>query len=387
MKRDHISYSQIQTAKCLYRYKLLYIDEEVERKSVRMEVGKAVHQIICDYTQKCLDENVDSDFDFMDEAISVAVQASGLNPDEYPEVRKICINFAEKGFRREYTLSAEQAVRAVIGQDEQGKDIIVEARIDRIDTWEHPVSGVCLDVIDYKNQLNILTAAQVDESRQLALYRYLAFNHLGLKGYTLSRVGIYFTQYNYLRWNSIEAIPIGEYYEDFRAVEDWLRLHWSRIMYAKEYEPERGPWCWENEGCPVMEAGKCPLWTEKQIVEEKEKHTVEGLARFVRMIDHRRKQGLDELKALMSEAEENVEVDGGMVGHVGTVTTTYKLSEILAWGELFGVSFDDIEVSKTAVEKAIKSQKKLKADELPEDETFALEGARMETAGSKFVYK
>jgi len=374
-KKPTLSWSKIHKAKCLLRYKHHYIDKDIQDEQTDpMKVGALVHDIIFAYSQACIDQHVDGDYELLTELVDNMFKESELDLEYYKQVRGSVIRFAERSFRFEYMKDFEREGTAEIGVDSKGMPILIAYKIDRTDVEETP-SGPCLFTIDYKNQLNLLSETEVADHEQLQLYDYLNCYHIH-PNYAIHQRGIYFIRWGSLRWAG-EYRTLGEDTEYFDNIEAWLRMQWERIIYATKYYPTPGKYCFDP--CPVFTAGKCPIWSKEQVEAYRTGHELIEKVRYLRRLDHMRKQAYDEVKALAPD-EETVEVDGTEVGYTVSESYNYGFDELLKWCKKNGVSLSDMGLSKYAVEKTVKRQ--LDTHYLPE----SIEGIRNETRTKKFVF-
>jgi len=381
---DHISYSQIETGKCLLKYYHLRLIQDVENKSLGLSQGKLIDEIITEYSLRCLAEKSDGDFNMLEEILDRKFDESNLDLDQFMEIRQSAMNFGERGFDYDKLLDCQREFSVVVGKDSKGKDVVVTGKIDRVDCYDTP-DGPCLETIDYKNHLNVLTEDDVRKHRQLCLYDYVNCMHLHRNEFALHRKGIYFTPYNFMRWDGVPR-TVGENYGEFDNIEKWLIKNWERLQYAEEFPAERGAYCWQYDGCPVMLDGKCPAWSEDEVERFRLGHTIEDKARLCRMLDHQRKQALSELKALVP-VDEMIEVDGENVGFKASQSYKYDLPKLLEWLEKKEKKIEDGTISKTDAEKVIKNAFGVKKiDYLEEEELDGLHDCKIETISNKFVY-
>ena len=64
-KPNHISHSQIQLGRCLYRYKQMKIERKYKDESVPMELGGLVHHIIYTYSKECIENKLEADYPYL----------------------------------------------------------------------------------------------------------------------------------------------------------------------------------------------------------------------------------------------------------------------------------------------------------------------------------
>jgi hypothetical protein len=174
---------------------------------------------------------------------------------------------------------------------------------------------------------------------------------------------------------------MGEDSDYFEGIERWIEMHWERLQYEEQFRPQRGPSCWRFGGCPVLLAGECPEWSEKEVERLKNGKALADTVRVARITAHQRAQAVEEVKSYLSE-EKTVLVDDMSVGYESKVSYKYRLGPLLEFCAKNGVDLSGLTLSKTDVERAIRKQKK---DLLyNEDDVAALETCRVETATKKF---
>ncbi len=382
-KPDHISHSQIQLGRCLYRYQQMKIEKKYKDENIPMKLGGLVHHVIYTYSKECIENKLEADYDLMSEIIEKEFSESGLPEEYYQQVRISCLKFGEHGFDYNTLLDYERRFRMDLGKDMVGNLILIDGIIDRVNCYDTP-NGACLDIIDYKNQINILTATDVRDHQQLNMYRYALLMHLYRnEGFYLSRTGIYFTRYDFIRWAG-RMVHVNELSEELESIEMGLIRQWNRLILSKEYLPERGNWCFQYSGCPVMLAGQCPLWTEKEMEQMRSNKIVSDKIRLLRVQKFSQKVLLSEVKELVDIGDDNFEVDGDMVGFEANKSYKYKLDEFYNFVADKGADLSDLMLTKTDAEKVVKRMKKEKL--LEEKDLEMIEGMKVETATNKFVY-
>lgn len=386
--KDHISYSQIRTGKCKLRYKHLALLRDIPEESVPMKLGRLVHEIIAEYSKECIKQRLEADYQLIDSIIDKKFSESGLDEEYFQKIRQSCVMFGERGFNYNTLLLYEKRFEFSLGDDENGNPMKVTGIVDRVNVYETP-DGASADIIDYKNQRNILTEEAVQNHEQLNLYAYWFFMHEYYNGFYIGRTGIYHVPYNYTRWSG-KPQHVSDWSDTFTNVEKWLERQWKRLILDTTYEPERGPWCFEYSGCPVMKENKCPLWTEAEVERMRDSKMVLDKVRSLRATDYSRKIQVSEVKELF-EGEDNIEVDDQEVGYVAKMGYKYDLLGFMKWLEKYGVVPEGITITKTDAEGLVKRLKRGKVDgqngeSVTEEDEIELEALRIETASSRFVF-
>jgi hypothetical protein len=376
---DRISYSKIEAARCPLYFKKWYYDKE-RPENERMKLGSLKHKIIYEYSRAMMKQGGEGDYEMLEKTIKQEFNASGLDVKYLREVHEDCFGFGETGFRADRMLDFEKHFIVDIGKDADGRTIKFEGVIDRVDAYDTPF-GAALDVIDYKSAYNIIGATELDENEQLLLYQYVAMMHLYKEaGYGYGRKGIYYLHYQFLRYG--ETKTAGELAGKFMAIEAWIKEQWARIMSMKEFPPVKGKKCFQYDGCPYMDT--CPAWDPLETEKLRAGLVVKDMVLYLNMLDHRRKQTLDQLKEMFAENEMQL-VDGENVGYKESKSYRYKLIETMNFCGKYGVPMEDFRLAKTEVEQAVK--KNYKAVKLLEPGALEeLVGAREETASTSFVY-
>lgn len=377
-KPDHISYSQIETGQCLYKYKMIRLLKKIHVGGPAMTEGSMVHQVIYEYTKKCVEERIDSDFELIQELINKHFKKSKLGEGRYIEIRDNLLEFAEKGVRFDTFLDFEKKFNVEL---DDGQGSVIDGIIDRVNCYKTE-EGSAIEFIDYKNQRNIMTEQEVSDNLQLKIYKYIGCDYL-YPSYDIVRVGIYHTMYNYIRWSPMQKIKDLSY--EFEGTRTFLNRQHERLLKTPDdqYLPQKGEACWKYGGCDVMKAGLCPLYTDKEINRIKEEGSVEDKVRIVRKLDIERASILSDLKTHFKD-NDNIEVDGKKVGYVPSVTTKYDLLDFKKFADRMSVPLTGISISKTDAEKAIKKVKKL--DELEESDASELEQSRVRSSSTSFKY-
>ena len=386
-KKEHISYSQIQTGRCKLRYKHLVLLKDIEEESEPMRLGKVVHKIIAEYSRECIKNKLEADYELIEHVIENCFNESGLGEEHYKKVRATCIAFGERGFYYDTLLLYEQAFKFKVCDDRDGNPIIVKGIVDRVNVYETP-NGACADIIDYKNQKNIMTEEQVWNHDQLNLYAYWFFMEAYRNGFYFGRTGIYHTAYNFTRWMG-DRKHVSDWSTSFDNTEKWLVRQWNRLILSDDFKPERGNWCFQYSGCPVMKEGKCPLWSEKEVEQMRKGTMVADKVRVLRKFDFDRKVTLSSVKELF-EIDETADVDGQAVGYEPSIGYSYDLTKFMKWLDKYEVVPEGLTVTKTNAEAIVKRLKRGKMDTngeaVTEEHLAELEECKIESAKNKFVF-
>jgi len=309
--KTQLSYDRIDKAKCLYRYKKIRIDKDVKVDTIQMKIGKAIHQIVHEYTKECVKQAIETDYEIMNQTIEKVFDDNGLPDECYTDIREVCLLFGESSLDYDHTLEWEKYFSIPLGNDSKGKLIEVGGYIDRVNTryWE---DGACLEIIDYKTQRNIETQEQIASDPQLQLYRYIALKHL-YQGFRWCRMGKYYLRYNFIRWDAESPIYVGDLRNNLDSINGWLKRQWERVFNSTNHPPDRGQHCWEYSGCPVMLENKCPLWDMKEVEKFRKAKDIKNKVRLLRKLDLERKLELKMLKTIIGER--SIDVDGQQVGY------------------------------------------------------------------------
>lgn len=385
-KPKHISYSQIRTGKCRLRYLHLVLMKDIKRDNKPLRLGRLVHQIIAEYSRECIKQKLEADYEIMDEIIKKRFDESGLEEEYFIQIRESCIRFGERGFNYNTLLLYEEPFTLKVGMDDKGKDIIVKGIVDRVNVYDTP-DGPSVDIIDYKNQKNIMTEEAVRTNEQLNLYAYWFFMHKYRNGFFIGRTGIYHVPYSFTRWSG-DPRHVSEWMIDFQNVEEWIIRQWNRLINAKTYPPERGPWCWEYGGCPVMLEGQCPRWSEEEVESMRTGTLIKDKVRSLRKVDFDRKIQFDQVKELFKGGDTS-EVDNQEVGFVPSISYKYDLAGFLKWLQKYEVEPEGLALNKTDVEGIVKRLKRGKignGEMVTEEDEAKLEALKQETASSRFVF-
>ena len=385
---DHISHSQIHIGKCKLRYKHLVLLKDIREESEAMKLGGLVHRIIAEYSKECIKQKLEADFELMDEVVEKQFNKSGLDEKYFQSVRQGCIQFGERGFNYNTLLLAEKYFKFSIGDDENGQPMKVVGIVDRVNVYE-TADGAVADIIDYKNQKNILTEEAVLHHEQLNLYAYWFFMHEYFNGFYIGRTGIYHVPYNYTRWSGPPR-HVSDWSDTFSNVEKWLERQWKRLIIDRTYNPTRGSWCFEYSGCPVMKEGMCPLWTDEEVENMRKGSMVLDKVRALRKVDFNRKVQVSEVKELF-EGGDNIDVDDQEVGFMAKIGYKYDLLGFMEWLTKYDVVPIGLTINKTDAEGIVKRLKRGKmeganGEAVTEEDDADLEKLRIETASNQFVF-
>lgn len=377
-KKAHISHSQIMNGRCLHKYKMINLLNKINPSSPAMVFGSTVHNIIYIYTKGCMEGAMEADFDLMNKLIDENFNKSGLSETMYQTFRETLLEFAEKGVNFDTLLDYEKRFHVNIGADD--KPMYVDGIIDRINSYRDD-RGSVIEIVDYKNSMNIMSEEDVKENLQLKIYRYIACNY-EYQGYDYVRTGIYHTRYNYTRWTDL--VKVSDLSTEFENTEKFLIRQWSRLIETPDdqYLPEKGEVCWEYGGCPVMLSEQCPLY-KKSMVNKLKKGSIEDKIRAVRKIDIDRDMIIAELKDYF-KTNEPMNVDGKDVGYQVSFSEKYPLLEFYNFANKLSLPLDGITISKTDVKKSLK--KGIGEEEMSEEDAIELEGMRISTSSNRFKY-
>ncbi len=344
MIKDHISHSQIQTGRCMLKYKKLVIDEEYHTGNERQTLGNCVHKIVYTYGKHLLKEKMDADYDAMVKIIDHYFDEFNLSENLYRDVRKALILFGERGMSFEKVLDLEK-----LWKIEFSKGKFIYAVIDRINTYQVG-SKTIIEIIDYKNHLNILSKTDVDNHEQLALYRYLACRFIH-KGFDKVRVGIHHLMHNWITWGEMRSIDdLGR---EFEAMEGYLLRQYARLLEKGNFEPTMGNQCYEYGGCPILLDGKCPLFKKKKVEEIYRSNDVKSMVTIIRTMDMHRQQMIDRVKDLVKD-KTFFEVEGKLAGYVPGDSYSYDAAKVIDFCKRYNVSCDLKDFNVKSVERLFK---------------------------------
>lgn len=376
-RKDHISHSQMQNGRCLLLYRENNLLKNVYEESEGLLLGRLVHLIAYAYVKHCVESKMDSDFELMNEIIDSEFKKSRVPEKFYVEVREQMLQFAERGVSFESIFDYEREFLINIRTDDD--PIWIKGIMDRINSYMMDNSSV-LEIVDYKNQMNIATVADVEKNEQLQLYRYIACNFL-FPGFKKVRVGLYHTRYNFMQWGKLKEVD--ELFGEFESTYKSLERQWERLIKSPDEAyniPEPGPVCFENGGCPLLLAGKCPAYDKDSMHNPDD---IQNKVRLLRKIDMDRKELLNEIKEYYKTAP-NEEIDGGEVGFSPSETIKYDLELFLKIAEKNGIPKSMFLLGKMEVEKAIKNY--VGFGNLDEEDSQILEDARIVSQSTRFKY-
>lgn len=348
-KIKHISWSQIDAARCLYYYQNVYLKERYPEADTAPKIaGHCAHKIIFDYTRYLYTQRIDSDFDAMEKIINTNFKAYNLPETEYRPLRGALLDFGERGVIIENLLGMEKETTI-----EFLPGMFFKAIIDRINGYRLKAYGSCLEIIDYKNHNNILSKTDVEKSEQLDIYKYICCKFL-FPGYDHVRVGIHHIQYNYVVFSDWQKIANLE--KDFENMGAYLARQWQRIRQETEYPAQRCINCGKYGGCPILHAGDCPLYTTAQMNKIINGQDVGEMVRLYRQADAVRAAVLARLKEFVQE-NGPVLVDGKLWGYTISESYKYDIGMALEFCRKYNIPTEKIKsFNKADFEKAIKAE-------------------------------
>ena len=356
-KPDHISYSQIKMARCLYKYYRMRLVKDIEEDTAAQRRGKMFHDTAAEYCRTCIDQGMDGDHDLLMMIFEKKFNEYQLAEDIFMGCRQDMVEFGERGFRLPFMLDFEKHFRITLGKDLNDKEMIFEGVIDRLDVYDFH-DATCLDIIDYKGQMNILNEADVYDNMQLQLYAYACRNEY-VNEYFYMRWGIYFSRYYFTRWSGLQS-HVSELFDIFNNCEAFLVRQWDRIINAKQYGAERCEECFAYAGCPVMMNNECPLWSDDEVELMRSGQDIGDTVRYLRYIENEtgnKKKGLTAFKEQFP-----IDVDGEPLRYDERTSYKYSLGDLLKYGKKYLLDFDELLVSKADVEKIIKTARKKEGD-------------------------
>jgi RecB family exonuclease len=371
-KKDHISYNQIQNGRCLYRYKMINLTGKVKVFNDAMKEGAFVHDVIYEYTRKCVEAGHESDFETISKIFDDKFNSFKIDESRYIPLRNSVMKFAESGVKFDKILDYEKRFEVSDGRWK------FTGVIDRVDTYRDYEDKSVIEIIDYKNQRSIYTQEEVETDLQLRLYRYFACEHL-YKGFDKIRVGIHHTQYDFVRWGdmvNIEDLRKREFYD----IETFIDRQWDRLILSgdDEYIPEPGKVCWEYGQCEVMKQGKCPAFKENKVCD-----SIEDKVRSIRQIDIERDRLLKSVKEEMRDSE-IIEVDGIEVGFKASFSSKYNAVGFIQKSVDLGVPVGHITVNSTDAKKSFKE--KTRYEDVSPNYEELYKDIEIITSSNRFVY-
>lgn len=373
-KPNHLSYSQINLGRCPYAYKRIRLDGDYEADNEHIRLGTLKHQVIYEYTKKCVKDHISNDFELMDKLIKKHFNKSGLEEKHYCEVRQSLLDWAERDF------SWDDIVGCEIPYDvELVGGVKIKGSIDRINAYELDGERV-LEITDYKNTLKYTKKGEVVVDLQLRIYVFIACVYL-YPGFTKVRRGIPHLRHGFTMWSDYEYV--SELAGEFEATEEFINRQWERLIEAEDYPCCKSDQCWEYNGCPVMLDGKCPAWSKAE-VKRMMSGSIEDKVRALRKITQDHKDLKAELSAHFN-INDPIEVDGSFVGYSQTHSHKYAWA-IVEWAETNGVDLRKITLSKSVVEKAIKDSLG-KIEELSEGSQDTIANSQIPTISESFTFK
>ena len=317
----------------------------VKHENAAMDEGKFVHQVIYEYTKHCIEHGIDSDFELIDQLIDKHFDNAKLSESVYINARQNLLEFGEVGIDIQKVLDFERHFRV------ETPGYTIEGYIDRVNT-EKSKYGALVEIIDYKNQRNIMTENEVKENLQLMIYKYIAAKHL-YPWMQAVRVGIYHVRYNYIQWTKVQTMD--ELIQEFEGVEKFLQREWKRLIHTPDdqYSPQKGVACWEYGFCEVMKAGKCPLFKQSEVDKMLESPELEDQVRGYL----KSKDDAETVKKKIASRFKNsdpVKVDGKEIGYKQSTSCKYSIKDLLEFGNQYNIDFYDLQIASGGVEKIIK---------------------------------
>jgi hypothetical protein len=352
-KPDHISATQIETGKCLYKYYRLRLLKDIGEDTLPKRLGKCVHDVISNYTDHCVKNKIDGDFEQLELLIQKYADEYKIPDGEYHDMRRNLCEFGEQGINFDTILEyeVEQNVEFL-----PGKKIIV--KLDRLDSFVNSSGHSVLRIRDYKNSMKIYSAGDVEESMQLKIYKIIAAFFL-YPGFDYIQVGIHHTRYNFVRWGELERIKdLGTEREE---MINFLDRQYSRLLETEDYQPEKGESCWKFGGCEVMVCGECPAYKgyDKKNYDDFIDAEILEKARAAKYYDIQAKELSKDVRLYFKDAKCE-ELDGTLTGYHSTESFGYNLGKFVKFAEREGIDLNDLEIGKTAAEKALKKSRKLR---------------------------
>jgi len=374
-KKDHISYSQIESGRCLLRYKEVYLQEKYNNDSDAKNLGKCVHSILEDYIDYCVKERQDGDYEKMQELIDHWFGQYNISESFYMDLRKSLIRAGERGFEQDNILEYERHSEIDIG-----RGIKIQYVIDLCRAYALKNGKTLLQIIDHKNTVNILSKTEVEAHEQLKLYKFLACNFIH-KNFDYVQVGINHTRYNYIQFGDMEEV--ASLSTEFELMENWLERQWSRLILSNEYPAERSSTCSEYGGCPKLLDGSCPAWSDKELRTAQKKADTPTIIQLLRGIDVLRSHFLGKLKDNIQSGKFMV-VDGKQAGYRVVESYTYNVDKAVKYCHDYGIPLEKVDgFSKTDFER---SMRKWFKDEW-KDAKASLESLKDWKMSTRFEYK
>jgi hypothetical protein len=305
-RKDHISHSQIQAARCLYYYKRVYSDKEFKAENLPMLEGRFHHQVREVYINHCMNAGVETDPGAMRSIFEGCFDGSGLPENSFVPAYENVMKFAERPVPIDKIFAVEKESTISLGKDQNGKEIKVVVKPDLI-LIDATADGTLLDVWDFKSQRNKLSEKQVGEMQQMRLYMWAAVKLC--PGFDYVSPTIFILPWNLECPGEKQAVKMLE--KEHEAIEAFLMRQWDRIINSPEEaydQPTPCEQCFEYGGCPILNAGKCPAY------ESLEREDIKSVVKEARLLDHKAKQ----LKAKVKEHYKQYEgetIEGAFVGY------------------------------------------------------------------------
>lgn len=372
-KPDHISATQIERGRCLYKYMRSRLQGD-ELQNEPMREGKFVHEVIYRYTKFCVESKTVSDFEEFNRIFDEEFTRAQLPETIYTSARENLIKWAERGIEFDKILDYEE--RHTV-EFEPGKKIM--AVFDRTNSYTDE-RGSILEIIDYKNSMKILTNTEVEKHEQLRIYKHLAANYI-YKNFDYIRCGIYHTRYDRMRWTDMQHVR--DMTGEFENTEKMISRQWARLIESEEYPPEEGDQCWEYGGCPYMIDGSCPLYTPDRVHEMAAAGDLESQIRAYRKMDHDAKQ-LKKTIQKQFETRIGIEVDGKFTGYKLSPSYKYELAQLIEYFEKYDIKNYTALISKTDAERMIIKGRGVKINKLQPEEYQEIQDMQTDASATRF---
>jgi DNA-directed RNA polymerase subunit RPC12/RpoP len=413
-KPDHLSPSQIEIGKCPYKYYRLRLLRDIPNEGIQLDKGKAIHEIVYRYTDFCIKNKTEGDFEQLQKIVNSVFDEIQLPETEYIEIRETAIKFGENGIQFERILEYER--REVINITDPGNEdvyykclkcdhsfsqkydtankgympegiecprcghkeieqttILMEIVIDRVNSYRGD-NGSVIEFEDFKNQMNILTKKEVNEHEQLNIYKYLGAKYL-YPNFDYVRTGIHHLRYSFTRWS--DMTKVNDCFIEFENMEKYLQRQWSRLITTNEWSPICGEQCWKYGGCPVLLSDECPMYTKDKVNELKVSENIEDKIRAYKKLNLE----ASELKTIIyNYFKENqcLKVDNKIVGYQPSFSYKYRLKPFVEYCNEKKIDYSSLTISKTDAEKVIKIKK------MNESQAAEVKTLQEETATSTF---
>lgn len=110
-KKDRISHSDLQAARCLHLYKKQVLEGKYKSGNDPMTAGSLVHSVIYKYTKYCVESRSESDFETMNNLIEEHFNKTKLPEEWYISLRTSLLDFAERGVTFDEILDYEKVLK------------------------------------------------------------------------------------------------------------------------------------------------------------------------------------------------------------------------------------------------------------------------------------